>query len=215
MINDNVVPMPHALQAAPVIIDNSRLQTLWDQQHRRQNWIVGGCVGTALLIACALVVMAFRINAEPPKVEVAAPVINIPEQPAPVVKITVPQQPAPVVNVTVPNAPATPALQQPAMTPRTGESKVVTEYETFTNVTVGDHHVITGWNYKNSNDKAPYHQHCYARLNSTSVLELAADEKISPVIGDDARNLGLPVGTAMTYVKSCRWFTVELRDPTR
>ncbi len=212
MANDNIVPMPSAMQPTPVIIDDSRLKTLWDQQHRRQNWIVGGAVATALLIAAALVVMAFRINSEPPKVEVAAPVINIPEQAAPVVNIT---NPAPTINVQTPNVPAPVQLQQPAMTPRTGESKVVTEYETFTTVTVGDHSVITGWNYKNSNDKAPYHQHCYARLNSTSILELAADETISPVIGDDARKLGLPLGTAMTYVKSCRWFAAELRDPTR
>jgi hypothetical protein len=66
MTNDNVIPMPHALQAAPVIIDDSRLQTLWRQQHRRQNWIVGGCCATALLIGAALVVMAFRLNTDPP-----------------------------------------------------------------------------------------------------------------------------------------------------
>src|SRR5260370_8254351 len=124
MTNDSIIPMPTApLAAAPVIIDDSRLQTLWDRQHRRQNWIVGGCAATALLIAGALVIMAFRINAEPPKVEVAAPVINIPEQPAPVVNITVPQQAAPVVNVPVPNAPPPPAPQQPPITPRTAETK--------------------------------------------------------------------------------------------
>ena len=143
MTNDNVVPMPSAMQAAPVIIDDSRLQTLWRQQHRRQNWIVGGAVATALLIAGALVVMAFRINGEPPKVEIAAPVINIPEQPAPVVNIT---NPAPTINVQVPNPPASPVEQQPVMTPRTGESKVVSEYTQFTTATVGNYEVMSGWN---------------------------------------------------------------------
>ena len=141
MTNDNIVPMPNAMQVAPVIIDDSRLQTLWGQQHRRQNWIVWGCCATALLIASALVVMAFRINSEPPKVEVAAPVINIPEQPAPVVNIT---NPPPTINVRTPAAPAPTVTPPPSMTPRTGESKVVTEYTQFTTVTVGQFEVHSG-----------------------------------------------------------------------
>lgn len=210
MTNDNVVPMPSAMQAAPVIIDDSRLQTLWRQQHRRQNWIVGGAVATALLIAGALVVMAFRINGEPPKVEIAAPVINIPEQPAPVVNIT---NPAPTINVQVPNPSASPVVQQPVMTPRTGESKVVSEYTQFTTATVGNYEVMSGWTFRSSKDSSPYEQFCYANVSRTGRLMLAFNGTVAPTIDTDARALRIDPGVAETLTKSCRWSSQELRDP--
>jgi hypothetical protein len=215
MTNDNIVPMPTSpLAAAPVIIDDSRLQTLWDRQHRRQNWIIGGCAATALLIAGALVVMAFRINAEPPKVEVAAPVFNLPEQPAPVVNVTVPPGPAPVVNVTVPSAPtaAPAAAPQPL---RTGESKVITEHTIFHEVTVGNRIVKSGWTFHSSNDAMPYRQFCYTDVNRTGTLWLAIEGKTTSNIDVDARTLGVDPAEAQNLVKSCRWYTAELRDPTR
>jgi hypothetical protein len=217
MTNDNIVQMPNpALHPAPVIIDDSRLQTIWDRQHRRQNWIVGGCCATALLIAGALVVMAFRINAEPPKVEVAAPAISIP---APVVNVTVPEQKAPVVNVTVPPVPTAPAVAAQPL--RTGESKVVTEHSIFHTATVGKYSVITGWEYHSSNDATPHTQFCYVNVSRTGRLFLANEGVALRTIEADARSLGMEAGIAETLIKSCRWFNggsssgPELRDPTR
>jgi hypothetical protein len=203
MTSDNIVPMRSAIQAAPVIIDDSRLQTLWRQQHRRQNWIVGGAVATALLIAGALVVMAFRINGEPPTVNITPPSINVP---APIVNVT------PQIEVKLPGIP-TPTAQEPAMTPRPGESKVVTEYTQFTTVTVGDFEVWTGWAFRNSKDTAPYAQHCYTLVGRTGRLDLARMGVISASIDMDARAVGLDPGVAETLAKSCRWSTQELRDP--
>jgi hypothetical protein len=224
MTNDNIVPMPNtALHPAPVIIDDSRLQTIWDRQHRRQNWIVGGCCATALLIAGALVVMAFRINAEPPKVEVAAPVINIPEQKAPVVNIAVPEQPAPVVNITVPHSVAA----APAVTPqplRTGEAKIVTNFVKFYEVTVGQHEVITGWRFRDSTSTTPSEQWCFIHIDRTRRLYLGEDGKLTSNLATDARAVGIDPGLAEQLAKSCRWYntsstsstsSTELRDPTR
>jgi len=201
MTRDNIVAIPSALQAAPVIIDDSRLQTLWRQQHQRQNWIVGGAVATALLIAGALVVMAFRINGEPPKVEIAAPVINIP------------QQPAPVVNVTVPNTPTMPAPVSPNDAARPGESKVVSEYTQFTTATVDKYEVASGWMYRSSQDSAPYRQFCYVHIGRTSRLVLAFDGEENPGLVTDARSVGIDPAQAEVLTKSCRWFSRELRDP--
>ena len=210
MTSDNVVPMPSAMQAAPVIIDDSRLQTLWRQQHRRQNWIVGGAVATALLIAGALVVMAFRINGEPPKVEIAAPVINIPAQPAPVVNIT---NPAPTINVQVPNAPASPVAATAGDDAADGREQGG----------VGLHAVHhrhgrrlrgrLGLDFRSSKDTSPYGQFCYAHVGRTGRLELARGWEAAPTIDTDARALGVDPGVAETLTKSCRWFSQELRDP--
>jgi hypothetical protein len=198
MINDNVVPITTSpFAAAPVIIDDSRLQTLWDRQHRRQNRIVGGCCATALLIAGALVVMAFRINAEPPKVTVAAPVVNI-------------TNPPPTINV---QGGAAPATAEPAATPRTGESKVVEEYTKFTTATVGDYEVHSGWMYRTSKDSAPSSQYCYLLVGRTGKLSLAEDGKVLRSIDTDARQLGIDPGVAENLAKSCRWYAGELRDP--
>jgi hypothetical protein len=158
--------------------------------------------------------MAFRLNTDPPTVHVAAPVINLPEQPAPVVNVTVPPGPAPVVNVAVPNGPA-PSVQQPSLEARPGESKVVSEYTQFTTATIGKNEVVSGWIYRSSKDTAPYHQFCYLAVGRTGRLELAHDGKPLSSVPVDASVLGVTSTEVEAATKSCRWYTAELRDPTR
>jgi hypothetical protein len=198
-----IVHMPHPLQPGPVEIDDSRLQALWARQNRRSMLLAGAAGALAVLAGVALVIMALRFNTEPPVVNVAGPVVNVPEQPAPVVNV-----PAPIVNVTpnievkVPQAAPPPA---PLLQPRTGESKIVTEYHQFHTVTVGNYGVVSGWKFRNSNDTKPYLQYCYVQTSRTGILELAEEGKVSSTIDNDARAVNVAPALAKTLAQSCRW----------
>jgi hypothetical protein len=202
-----IVNMNHPMRPGPIEIDDSRLQTLWARQNRRNLWVAGTAGATAILVGAALVIMALRFNTETPVVNVAPPVVNVP---APVVNIEPKiEVPAPIVNVTpkievqVPQQLRDPS---PAMTPRTGESKVVSEHVIFHSVTIGDYLVYTGWKFHNSKEAEPYTQYCYALIGRTARLELAIDGKISPTIANEARTAGVDPAKAMAFTKSCRWF---------
>jgi hypothetical protein len=190
-----IVHMHHPMHPGPVEIDDSRLQSMWARQHRRHLLGAGALslIGVAaILVGVAMVIWALRLNTEPPVVNVAPPVVNI----AP-----------PAVNVTVPPLAVAPPLPQaaPAMALQAGESKVVTEYTLFHEVTVGDYTVTSGWRFRDSKDAVPYAQWCYVAVGRTGRLALANNGQISPTIGDDAPILGIDVGQAMAFVKSCRW----------
>jgi hypothetical protein len=196
----NIIPI-HPAQAHVVEVDDSRLQTLWTRHHRRNLLLAGGAVVTGLLLGAAVLIMALRMNNEPPKVEVAMPPITMPtiNIPAPVVNV------APQIEVKMPpTAPLIPNVNSPE-TLRNGESKVVTEYEVFHTATVEGRSVVTGWKYRSSTDSKPSVQHCYVRLDATTVVELAEDGKLEPNLDRDASRAGLDPTTARRYAGSCRW----------
>ena len=185
---DNVTTL-HPLRAHPVEIDDSRMQTIWARQSRRQTLLAAALGTTAILLGIAAVIVAIRMN------------IGTATIPAPIVNIT---NPPPTINV---GSGSPPAGRDPGsvMAPRDGETKVVQEYTQFTTATVGDQTVVSGWKYKDSTTDKPYEQYCYILPSRTTRLVLAFDRTVNPELDLDAAANGITPEQARTYLKSCRW----------
>lgn len=88
------------------------------------------------------------------------------------------------------------------------ETKVVTQYTIFKTVSLGKGHVVTGWNFDNSNQVNPAKQYCYYD-------ELAADNThVRTDLGQNGtmmNNLPPRAGVDLTAAfNNCVWFSGSL-----
>jgi hypothetical protein len=97
-------------------------------------------------LAASVVLWAIRPVPSPPQVQEL-----VAKDPAPAGDRSLPEQGVPAA-VTAAPAPEIPAPQ----------ARVVTNFVRFTNVTVGDLHVSSGWRYSSSEDTTPAFQWCHA-----------------------------------------------------
>ena len=190
------------MHPGPVEIDDTRLQSIWERQHRRSMLITGplGLIGVAaILVAIAMVIWALRLGPQvPPVVNIAPPAINV----------TVPPPQA--------GAPGPFLPQAPPPTPQSGE-KLVTEYTIFHKAQFDDFLISTGWKFRKSSDTEPYHQYCHWHISQTRQVVLGSNGVLAEDLADQVRAEGVSMADATRYFTHCRWFGKkgpELR-PTR
>jgi hypothetical protein len=100
----------------------------------------------------------------------------------------------------------------PATTETSPESqhRVVTQYTTFKTVVFGTGHVVTGWNFDDSNQLTPSRQYCYydePGLGDTHVRTDLGDNGLIRVSLDP--HVSIDVQTAF---RSCSWFSSANRS---
>ena len=96
------------------------------------------------------------------------------------------------------------------------QNKIVKSFTKFTEQTVGDYKVTTGWTYSDSNAREPKDEWCYtvSRLDdsliSTKHHNIANKENKSFTLEPNAnllaQEMGLDISSAMQIINACNWF---------